>query len=147
MVVFGTDSPQNANPGGATISNWNNGFIKINRTDGKLFTLNSIDLSDLTNRGETHQIEFSFFDGARLATERVTLDNRRGLQTFDFDRSLEWFSLAGINGSYQLDNLMWSASAVPEPATWAMMLLGFGAIGASMRRYRTAIRLAPATRS
>lgn len=27
--------------------------------------------------------------------------------------------------------------AVPEPATWAMMLLGFGAIGASMRRRRT----------
>ncbi|HEX8838885.1 MAG TPA: PEPxxWA-CTERM sorting domain-containing protein, partial [Sphingomicrobium sp.] len=24
--------------------------------------------------------------------------------------------------------------AVPEPATWAMMLLGFGAIGVSMRR-------------
>lgn len=28
------------------------------------------------------------------------------------------------------------AAAVPEPATWAMMLLGFGAIGASMRRRR-----------
>lgn len=27
--------------------------------------------------------------------------------------------------------------AVPEPATWAMMLLGFGAIGAAMRRKRT----------
>ncbi|MEO6581327.1 MAG: PEPxxWA-CTERM sorting domain-containing protein, partial [Sphingomicrobium sp.] len=26
--------------------------------------------------------------------------------------------------------------AVPEPATWAMMLLGFGAIGMSMRRRR-----------
>ena len=25
-------------------------------------------------------------------------------------------------------------SAVPEPGTWAMMLLGFGAIGVSMRR-------------
>lgn len=29
-----------------------------------------------------------------------------------------------------------SAAAVPEPATWAMMLLGFGAIGFSMRRRR-----------
>ena len=31
-----------------------------------------------------------------------------------------------------LDNV--SVSAVPEPATWAMMLLGFGLIGGAMRR-------------
>jgi len=29
--------------------------------------------------------------------------------------------------------------AVPEPATWAMMLLGFGAIGFAMRRRRTPV--------
>jgi hypothetical protein len=29
--------------------------------------------------------------------------------------------------------------AVPEPATWAMMLFGFGAVGVSMRRRRTAL--------
>lgn len=29
-----------------------------------------------------------------------------------------------------------SASNVPEPATWSMMILGFGAIGATMRRRR-----------
>ena len=31
-----------------------------------------------------------------------------------------------------------SASAIPEPATWLMLLLGFGGVGASMRasRYR-----------
>ena len=34
-------------------------------------------------------------------------------------------------------------AAVPEPATWAMMLIGFGAIGFAMRRRRSAdLRLA-----
>lgn len=28
-------------------------------------------------------------------------------------------------------------SAVPEPATWAMMILGFGVVGAAMRRRKT----------
>lgn len=32
------------------------------------------------------------------------------------------------------------AGAVPEPATWAMMMLGFGVVGLSMRRRRTAVR-------
>ncbi len=41
---------------------------------------------------------------------------------------------------FTLDNVSVTAvnGAVPEPATWAMMLIGFGAIGASMRRRRRA---------
>ena len=35
-------------------------------------------------------------------------------------------------------------AAVPEPATWAMMLLGFGAIGFTMRRRRATATLAAA---
>jgi hypothetical protein len=39
-----------------------------------------------------------------------------------------------------------AAGAVPEPATWAMMILGFGAIGWSVRRGRkSALGLAKAT--
>jgi hypothetical protein len=34
-----------------------------------------------------------------------------------------------------------SFSPVPEPSTWAMMLIGFGAIGFSIRRRRTACGL------
>lgn len=33
-----------------------------------------------------------------------------------------------------------SASAVPEPASWVLMLLGFGAVGGSLRQRRSAVR-------
>ncbi len=37
--------------------------------------------------------------------------------------------------------LSFAGSAVPEPATWAMMLVGFGAIGGAMRRRNTTARV------
>lgn len=45
----------------------------------------------------------------------------------------------GING--YSGNLTF-ARAVPETSTWAMMLMGFGAVGAAYRRRRTATRVA-----
>lgn len=41
----------------------------------------------------------------------------------------------GINFEKQ-NSVTLAAAAVPEPGTWAMMLLGFGAIGVGMRRRR-----------
>jgi hypothetical protein len=38
-----------------------------------------------------------------------------------------------------------NAPAVPEPGTWGMMLLGFGALGLALRRRRAAPQLAPAS--
>jgi PEP-CTERM motif len=46
-------------------------------------------------------------------------------------------NFAGGEESFRLVNLR-AGSAVPEPATWAMMLVGFGAMGVSMRRRRRA---------
>lgn len=43
------------------------------------------------------------------------------------------FASGGI--SFEFDNLA-STVAVPEPATWGMMLLGFGALGTMLRRRR-----------
>ncbi|WP_294198354.1 FxDxF family PEP-CTERM protein [uncultured Sphingomonas sp.] len=37
----------------------------------------------------------------------------------------------------------WTSSAVPEPGTWALMILGFGVVGYAMRR-RTSVRFAQA---
>jgi hypothetical protein len=44
-------------------------------------------------------------------------------------------TLGGSNGGVFLDNIS-ITSAVPEPATWALMLLGFGAIGWTLRGSR-----------
>ncbi|MBB3348859.1 hypothetical protein FHY02_003341 [Sphingomonas sp. BK069] len=47
--------------------------------------------------------------------------------------------------SFEFDNLAAGVSqAVPEPATWGMMILGFGAIGAAMRRCKERSALAVA---
>ncbi len=50
----------------------------------------------------------------------------------------------GDDESWGIDNLtitsLSRAGAVPEPATWAMMILGFGGVGATVRRRR--LRLA-----
>jgi hypothetical protein len=43
-------------------------------------------------------------------------------------------------GGFSLDNLV--VSFVPEPSSWSLMILGFGAVGAAMRRRRAIIRFA-----
>jgi ABC-type amino acid transport substrate-binding protein len=44
--------------------------------------------------------------------------------------------LSSTQNAFEIDNL--AINAVPEPSTWALMLLGFGAVGFSMRRGRRA---------
>jgi hypothetical protein len=45
------------------------------------------------------------------------------------------------HGNYYYDSTGLSASitAVPEPATWAMMIIGFGAAGSMIRRRRAVV--------
>jgi len=37
------------------------------------------------------------------------------------------------------NNATITAGAVPEPATWALLIAGFGGIGAAQRRRRSAV--------
>jgi hypothetical protein len=46
------------------------------------------------------------------------------------------YSVATDNQIYTGTVLSLTQLAVPEPATWAMMIFGMGAVGAMMRRYR-----------
>ncbi|MBW8812234.1 MAG: PEPxxWA-CTERM sorting domain-containing protein [Caulobacterales bacterium] len=44
--------------------------------------------------------------------------------------------LSSSGNSFEVDNAAGTLQAVPEPAAWALMILGFGAAGAMMRRQR-----------
>jgi PEP-CTERM motif-containing protein len=55
--------------------------------------------------------------------------------TGDDQIAVNFNMLSEIN-AFEIDNI--AVNPVPEPATWAMMLLGFGAIGFTMRKARRA---------
>ena len=55
--------------------------------------------------------------------DRVTINYGSGTELYTF---IDDFRLGTANNG-----------AVPEPSTWAMMLMGFGAIGVALRRRRS----------
>lgn len=69
-----------------------------------------------------------------ISDDNLTVPNVDLRATFTFDRVIDVVSIDfGSNqNSFEFDNV--AISAVPEPATWAMMLVGFGAIGATARK-------------
>lgn len=85
---------------------------------------------------------YTFLDGSTRSETR-TLDNTPGqrltINPLSFDarplRLVSWTPGAGTSGFLQFDNI--AVSAVPEPASWALLIIGFGAVGAGMRRRRT----------
>ena len=68
-------------------------------------------------------------------------------ENFGFSGAARYVQIA-LDGNHQkypetygyapigLSEVRFTGSAVPEPATWAMMILGFGAAGAAMRNNR-----------
>ena len=64
------------------------------------------------------------------------LGDRTILYLFDFGAGGADSVDLGING---FSNAVQIGAPVPEPATWAMMLLGFGVVGYSVRRRRKAL--------
>ncbi|OYW46021.1 MAG: hypothetical protein B7Z33_09615 [Sphingomonadales bacterium 12-68-11] len=71
------------------------------------------------------------------ATLRSTLDFSAALSAGSHTISLQATRLfapgRGVTSQY-FDNVSLNAAAVPEPATWALMILGFGLVGGTMRR-------------
>jgi hypothetical protein len=89
----------------------------------------------------------SFFNGDTLLATLTfdtppELGNNIAFAGITSAQGVTSFHWTATNGQYldtAIDNIfVGSPTGVPEPSTWAMMLLGFGAIGVAMRRKRRA---------
>ncbi|MDP3749509.1 MAG: PEPxxWA-CTERM sorting domain-containing protein [Phenylobacterium sp.] len=99
------------------------------------------------------QLRIDGYSGAGLLyTTTINLDTGS-----PFALTTTWKGLTGLTFTslaptpsqddfhFVVDNLNVAVSAVPEPATWAMMIVGFGAVGAAVRggrRRTTSLRTA-----
>jgi hypothetical protein len=142
FLVFGREDARNADPGGATLgSRWDRFPVVISRLDGGTFDLISFDWADIFNSGARHsnQFQFNFADG-RSEVAELTTDDQIGLENVFIGKAgLKSFSFAAGERQWaQLDNITFAspAGAVPEPTTWAMLIVGFGAVGIGMRSSR-----------
>jgi hypothetical protein len=116
----------------------------ITNDAGEPFTFNSIGLASLYNDASGGELEFTFnHTGGASNSLIVSLqDGVLRLQTFNFDQtdltSVAFASLTTRYGGYQFDNVRVGdpVAAVPEPSTWAMVLLGFFGVGSLAYRRR-----------
>ena len=78
------------------------------------------------------------FDAANSIV-KTALISTNTLGTLDFSgfTNLTSLTITTTSDHFSFDNLTVSG-AVPEPATWALMIGGFGLVGATMRRRRSA---------
>lgn len=107
---------------------------RISRQDGKGFSIEGVVQSCCATFDEGNGSErgsFSYYDAAGTLLNRIQFTP----ETAGTAYSLNWSGGSYIlfSGDHvSIDNL--SVAAVPEPATWALMILGMGAVGGAMRR-------------
>jgi hypothetical protein len=99
--------------------------------------------------GRQSELEFQFLKGGQLLATSTLGINENPTQLVGPNIGIDQVVISGISGFWVMDDLAFDtqlASAVPEPASWAMMISGFGMIGVAMRsaRRRKTISLAAA---
>jgi hypothetical protein len=144
-IIWGRNDPRNADQGGATLTNLDGRARTAVQAVGLgPFTLNSFQVASFYNGSNEDGFGNSFtlrFNGDISTDQTFAIDRLPGFQTFTINRS-GIFAFEIRNAYLQLDNVVLNASmgapGVPEPASWAMLIAGFGLTGAAMRRRRVA---------
>ena len=74
---------------------------------------------------------------SQVTGSNVTLVNGRATFNFLPTDGVTKVAFASSERAFEIDNV--SATAVPEPAAWALLLVGFGMVGVSARRRSKAV--------
>jgi len=114
-------------------------ILLTNLTTGGTASFNTLLLGDangaLAGIQQSEQLGFGFLNGGLFNLGNINFDpNANATYRLDLTaggNTLTSFAQVGTG----------SVAAVPEPATWALMLLGFGGMGVAMRRQRRASAL------
>lgn len=117
-------------------------------TAGKTYTLTWLQSSEYTS---SDVLNVSFLAGSATASGNFTSNPFpggsqfwQGWQTesmnFVPNATSVTFSFHSFGSNYEVgvDNFLISGAGVPEPAAWALMLLGFGGLGVALRERRKA---------
>jgi hypothetical protein len=118
-------------------------YVDGGMTAGKYYTKSVTFDADILFQGawfagDADQVRFAFYrDGVLLGTGDwlFTDGTSKFLKGFDF--AVDEIRLTGAAGRFVMDDFAYDiATGVPEPASWAMMLGGFGLAGGAIRRRR-----------
>jgi len=71
-----------------------------------------------------------------VGDQNSTANNRRYYFSFSAADGINGVLFSSSQPAFEFDNIAATLSAVPEPATWSMMILGFGFVGFMMRSNR-----------
>jgi hypothetical protein len=143
---WASNSPFNDDPGGATVGDRDAGTAGANIVTNSvttIFSVLSVDVGDAFNGAfgnQTGSIVFGGLDihGNPITTETFTLTGAPGLTTITLGSAFTNIAEFQWTGSAQIDNLVVNdarvTAGVPEPASWALMIAGFGLAGAALRQ-------------
>ena len=124
-------------------------FYRIDSWDDERFTATATDGVNSVSVGQTGR----FDDGGPTNIFDPRWSDRVYPLSFSFNTAATSFTLTfssnldqtrddeawGVDNLSITDNAPLTSGAVPEPATWAMMIIGFGAAGSIIRRRRAVI--------